>query len=204
MKKIILMALFIFCFSTPLHAANFVEVYRDDKYLLAIDTSSIEKRDGHIVAWTKYILRGEAKTKEEKRLKTKVDFLMQFSVYNPSKKQSKTLSWFYYSPNREVVDKGSISFSQYEDIIPGTLGELLYDLVTDYYNKTQANQTPPTPPNKVNWDNFMEAATVLACHNYLNIDPQYFDESNPDHILARNMAAIEIKERVEQLQRESK
>ncbi len=137
MKKIILMALFIFCFSTPLYAATFVEVYRDDKFLIALDTSSVEKRGDHVVAWTKCILRGEEKAKEEKRLKTKVEYYMEFRAYNPTLTQHQLLARLYYSPKNSVIDRYSQNFStyRYQDVVPDSIGELLYDLVIEYYNQ---------------------------------------------------------------------
>ena len=137
MKKIILMALFIFCFSTPLYAANFVEVYRDDNILIALDTSSIEKRDDYIVAWTKWIPRGETKTKHEKKLKTKISHYMEFTAYNLTLKQFQFLMRVYYSPKNSVIDSYSENFAmyRYKDVIPDSIGYLLYDLVIDYYNQ---------------------------------------------------------------------
>ena len=54
----------------------------------------------------------------------------------------------------------------------------------------------PTPT----FEQVAEAAKVLAAQNYLGISPEEFDEFDPKHAAARNMAMSEIRDRVLQIQ----
>lgn len=54
----------------------------------------------------------------------------------------------------------------------------------------------PTPT----FEQVTEAATILAAQNYLGISPEEFDEFDPKHAAARNMAISEIRDRVMQIQ----
>ncbi len=57
-------------------------------------------------------------------------------------------------------------------------------------------QVLPTPT----FEQVTEAATILAAQNYLGISPEEFDEFDPKHAAARNMAISEIRDRVLQIQ----
>lgn len=49
----------------------------------------------------------------------------------------------------------------------------------------------------VSWEQLMEASKVLAAKNYLGINPEEFDEFDPRHAAARNIAMQEIRDRAQ-------
>ena len=60
-----------------------------------------------------------------------------------------------------------------------------------------ARQQPAPPSAPVSWEQLGEAAKVLAAKNYLGINPEEFDEFDPRHAMARNMAMQEIRDRAQ-------
>lgn len=141
MKKIILLLLLILCLCAPADAVNFVEIGRDDNYLVYLDLDSIELRkaysDEYVVAWIKYIYRGDIAKNLSKEYKKDVGYLMAFEAYNKDYKQSQTLSETLYDKKGFAIVNDSQTFqkSKYEEIIPHTYGDLSYDLVMLYYNR---------------------------------------------------------------------
>lgn len=60
----------------------------------------------------------------------------------------------------------------------------------------------PTISTKEQWAQLADAAKALAAWNYLGISPDDFDEYDPNHTAARNMAMQEIRERAQVMYRE--
>ncbi len=58
-------------------------------------------------------------------------------------------------------------------------------------------QQPAQPSAPVSWEQLMEASKVLAARNYLGIKPEEFDEFDPRHAAARNIAMQEIRDRAQ-------
>lgn len=61
MRKFVASVFFLLLLSTSAFAANFVEIVHSEHYLIYVDTDSIALRGNHIVAWSKWIPRGEEK-----------------------------------------------------------------------------------------------------------------------------------------------
>lgn len=141
MKKTLLALLFILIVSLPVSAANFVELGRDEDYLIYVDINSIEERstygNNYIVAWVKWIPRGEALKELSAIFEPKsVDCFMSFYAYDKNHKRGQRLMYTLYDKKGNVIvsDSQAFSLGQYQEIIPGSYSELFYDMVMLHYN----------------------------------------------------------------------
>lgn len=141
MKKIVFMLLLILCMCLPAYAANFVEIRRDEDALVYADVDSIELRktynNEYVVAWFKWIPRSEVAKELFKEYKKTVDHEMQLYAFNKNVRQFQMLSRNIYNKKGNVINSGSWPFqiSEYEEIVPGTYSELMYDFAIYYYNR---------------------------------------------------------------------
>lgn len=141
MKRIALILFLLFSLCVPVYAANFVEIARDDRYLIYIDADSIELRktnnNEYIVAWIKWIYRGDSAKELSKEYKQKVDHKMSFLALNRDARQMQSLSDHLYDKKGNILEDGSWQFqsSEYSEVIPNSYGELIYDFIMFYYNK---------------------------------------------------------------------
>lgn len=62
-------------------------------------------------------------------------------------------------------------------------------------------QTPQTQPemSKESWARLKEVGKIVAAQRYLGIEPGAFDEYDPNHVAAQNMAMIELREQAQQM-----
>lgn len=141
MKKILLGTLLLFCFTLPAWSANFVEIARTKDWLTYVDVDSIglrsEANHKYVVAWCKIIPRGESEKQFVKNFKQPAGYFMELSAYNIEYKQEQVLSFVAYNEEGTVLENDSSIFfvSKYEEIIPGTLGEDIYNFVMSRYKK---------------------------------------------------------------------
>lgn len=65
--------------------------------------------------------------------------------------------------------------------------------------KVQQQQAPQAQAQQghITWEQYMEASKVLAAKNYLKIDVDDFDEFDPRHASARQMAMLEIRDQAQ-------
>lgn len=143
MKKIAFVLFFLFSLCMPVYAANFVEITRDDNYLVYIDVDSIASRTSYnheyVVAWSKWIPRGDEAKELSKEYKKPVNHEMSFIALNKNIKQIQTLSRHLYDKKGNIINGGSWPFqtSNYKEVIPDTYGETFYDFIMFYYNKNK-------------------------------------------------------------------
>lgn len=66
-------------------------------------------------------------------------YILVCDAHDKNKKQSQTLSDHAYDKNGEIIESASRAFqvSAYEAVVPGTIGEDMYDFVLSYYNKNK-------------------------------------------------------------------
>lgn len=140
MKKVLLCLVFILGFGLPAWAANFAEICRDENYLIYLDIDSISERTsyGHnyVVAWTKWIPRGDSHKELLRSYGIKsVGYIMQLFAFDQNMEKIQALSVNVYDKKGNVVDRysGQFSVGKYEEVVPQTYGELMYNLVIYTY-----------------------------------------------------------------------
>ena len=138
MKKLFVAVVLIIALASPSYAVNFVEIGRDSRYVVFIDTDSIARRDYignqyYIVAWVKRIPRGETAEERKKEYKADVDYEIDLFAINNDVKQFQVLSWLIYDKNGNALDQRTRKFSpiNYDEVTPGTLGELIYNTILE-------------------------------------------------------------------------
>lgn len=143
MKKVLLILLLLFCISVPACAVNFVKVSVDDRYLIYVDVDSIELRktnnNEYVLVWSEWIPMGDRANELFDEYKKTVEHDMVLWALNKNEKQMQMLSEITYDKKGNVIDSGSWLFqtSEYNEVVPNTHGEIIYDFVMDYYNKNE-------------------------------------------------------------------
>lgn len=113
------------------YAANFVEVYRDDRYLIFIDVSSLEDHGDYVTVWEKWIYRGRKLEEMKKKFGEKIAYDISLNAYKKNTKESQSLSCSTYDNNGIVLFNYNLTFSPYkfEPIFPESIGEFLWGRV---------------------------------------------------------------------------
>lgn len=152
MRKFVLSLLLLLCLAIPSQATNFIEVARDDNFLIYLDNDSIEDRGEYVVAWSKCIPRGEAKKRFDKEANANVSSILYFHAFNKKYKQEQTLSAIAYdSTGRNVLNENrKFSDSQYNEIAPTSHLNHLYGIVSLVNDVKQHNIT--LEELKVEWE----------------------------------------------------
>lgn len=129
MKKIILGLLLIFCVVSMASAANFVEIGRDENYLIYIDMDSLQNKGDYLTCWIKTIPRGKELEKLNKNSKNKLSFIMLFSAYKVNERQMQALAtYFYYEDSdHETILNRNLTINGWEEIIPQTYAEFIWE-----------------------------------------------------------------------------
>lgn len=133
MRRVILTLLLLLCLCVPAYAANWVEIYKDDNGVKYVDTDSIAQHTSpenheYVTVWNKSVTSiGE--------------LYFFFNAYNKEIKQMQMLSLYVYDEDGKLKATGAWTFevSKYQEIIPSTFSEKIYDFVMDYYNKNKCN-----------------------------------------------------------------
>lgn len=136
MKKILLIcAIALFCFTGISQAAsNFIEIARDDNYLVYLDADSLEDKGNYVLAWTKWIPRGEALKNEQETCRSKIDHSMILVAQNKKARQYQVLyRIFYYRSNVVSSEKIKFNSSNYSQIIPGSYAEFIWEATMKIY-----------------------------------------------------------------------
>ena len=132
MKKVIILILLLLSFASAANAANFMEIMRDDRFLIYIDTESIQDKDSYCSVWEKWIPRGKEATEIKKELKGDVDYWMRLTAHKKDAKESQTLAMYVYMKNgriKEFVSSNTPLSFKWKPIIPGSVAEEIYDLI---------------------------------------------------------------------------
>lgn len=130
-RKIILAFLLIFCFAYTASAANFVEIIRDDNFLIYIDVDSLQDKGDYLTCWTKWIPRGKELERYNKMTKKKVSHLMGFDAYKVNDHQSQRLAEYYYYKNGEHEKNfaWNLTSNGWEELVPQSYGEFIWGRV---------------------------------------------------------------------------
>jgi hypothetical protein len=130
-KRIILALLLVFCVASTASAANFVEICRDDYFLIYIDIDFLQPKGDYVTCWTKWIPRGKELEKVNKFFKKKVSHYMQFYAYKIYDRQSQELVKLVYFENGEFETflNRNLTINGWKEIIPQTYGEMIWELV---------------------------------------------------------------------------
>lgn len=138
MKKIATILFLLFCLCVPAYAVNFVSVTSYDGGLYYVDEDSIEQRktysDEYVVAWIKLVPLGDFAKEEAKEYKKPVDYELLLWAFNKDTKQMQSISYVIYDKKGTIIKNGSRPFNvnNYEEIIPGSVGEVVYNAVMNY------------------------------------------------------------------------
>jgi C-terminal processing protease CtpA/Prc len=144
-RKIILAFFLVVCLSVPARAARFVEIYGDNKRLMYVDVDSIEDRDEYLLVWVKSVFLGEEKEEMDRLFEDSMDYSLHSYALNKNLKQMQTLSSVIYNIKGVISWQTSDNFSRYnfDEIVPNSLGEVVYDSVIDYLDTGRLNSPPP-------------------------------------------------------------
>lgn len=143
MKKIALVLFLLFSLCEPAYAVNFVEVNRDNDYLIYLDVDSIELRTSYdneyVFVWTKWIPRGDRAKELSNVYKNPVDYEMNGIALNKNIKQIQPLFLVIFDKTGNVVDMSDWPFemSKYNEVIPDTYGGFIYNSAMNYYNQNK-------------------------------------------------------------------
>ncbi len=113
------------------YAENFVEVARDENFIVYIDLSSLKDQGEYVTVWEKWILRGKALEKEKKISGLEFAYHMFSYAYKTNIKESQIISRYDYDNDGMVLDSHNWTFSPYEfnPLVPGSIGEFLWERV---------------------------------------------------------------------------
>ena len=113
------------------YAANFVEIYRDDRYLISIDASSLKDHGDYVTAWEKKIYIGRKLEEVKKKYGEKTDYNMELWAYKTNAKEGQLLSWCVYGNDGVVLGSNNSTFSPYGfmPLPPESIGEILWESV---------------------------------------------------------------------------
>lgn len=131
MKKILCSFAFIILFTSTSFAANFVEIIRDENFLIFVDTESIQYKNSHYVAWSKWILRGENAKEAKKRYKKPVSHIMMLDAYKKESREVQLLASYTYATDGSILNSASreISVNKWDAVIPQSYGDVIYQAV---------------------------------------------------------------------------
>lgn len=129
------MVLILFAFVATSHAANFVEILRNEEYLVYIDIESMQDKSMYVSVWEKWIPRGRTAIEAKKAYKSDVDFYMNLCAYKKDSREWQPLAFYAYLKNGKIEQEVSAhepySF-KWEPIVPGSIGEDMYRLIMHY------------------------------------------------------------------------
>lgn len=138
MKKFFVLLGLLLFFVTPVFSATWVKV--DDKLYIDRDSISTYIDDKNIthkeqkIYWRKDLNDGSNVFRDaEKRYNKKIGYLMFQGIVNLSNKTSCSKTIIFYDIKGNVIDSYTFSDNllNWNRIVPDTLGEFLYSLVSD-------------------------------------------------------------------------
>lgn len=119
---------------TPLtgYASDFVEIINSPNYIIEIDVESYRYRDDYVTVWIKATLKNDNQKKISQKLNKEVGYILYHDAYLRNELKVKHLNTCIYSTDGELIynKANPIEKSKWEDIIPGSVGETIYELVT--------------------------------------------------------------------------
>jgi len=127
-KKIIMALLFIFCIASTANAANFVEIYRDNNYLVYLDLDSFQNKGDYATCWTKLIPMGKELERQNKAFNKNVSHFINFGAYKLNEHQLQFLSGYVYFENGAdlVLLHSDFSIYNWQEIVPESIGEYIW------------------------------------------------------------------------------
>lgn len=141
MKKIALVLLLLFYMCVPAYAVNFVEIGEGKLDIIYVDIDSVQTRDGYVVAWSKWIPKSGTSQHNKKVTHTLILY-----AFNMDYQQLQSLSEIDYDKNGNSLNTITKPFDpyRYDEVIPGSLGKVLYEsAMAAYREKIQPEPTPP-------------------------------------------------------------
>ena len=128
---IIMLCLSVLLQCSGAYAANFVEVLREDKYIIYLDISSLEDKGDYVTVWEKWVYRGGKLQEWKKKHGEKFAYDMILWAYKTNAKESQILSWYAYGNDGVVLDSNNGTFSPYSftPLPPNSIGESLWGRV---------------------------------------------------------------------------
>lgn len=131
MRKIILAFLLILCVASTSRAVDFVEIIKDDNFLIYIDADSMQKEGDYWTFWTKWIPRGEQLKLINKTKNKKVSHIMQFSAFKIKIPQRQLLAEYYYYKNGEYEKNFASEFiyNGWQEVPPESYAKLFWEII---------------------------------------------------------------------------
>lgn len=131
MKKLFCSLLLIAIFASVSPAANFVEVVRDENFLILIDAESIQDKGSYYVVWSKWIPRSKWARDAAGKYKKPVSHTMNFDAYKKDSKECQITASYVYDNDGGILDSGSseVYTNRWQPIVPQTYGDIVYQSV---------------------------------------------------------------------------
>lgn len=143
MKKIALVLFLLFCMCVPAYADNLVELFTGTKNIIYVDVDSIElrkdKNNEYVQVRTLWFPKGEQIEELFESYKKEVGYQVMIWALNTKARQWQSLSVIAFDTKNNMFDDDTRPFkvSQYDDVIPSSYSQYIYEPVMDYYNKTK-------------------------------------------------------------------
>lgn len=127
-RKMILVFLLMLCVATTASAANFVEIIRDDSFLVYLDLDSLQDKGDYLTCWTKWIPRGKEAQQYKNYYKKTVVHQMIISAYkkNTCQKQDIAIYTYFKEGNYSEDLVRNLTSEGWQDIIPQSYGESVW------------------------------------------------------------------------------
>lgn len=131
MKKIIMALLFIFCIASTANAANFVEIHRDDNFIIYLELDSFQNKGDYATCWTKLIPRGKFLERQNKLNKKNVSHFMRFDAYKLNEFQIQLLQAIVYFKDggNNTLYSSNLLANKWEEVVPGSIAEAVWKSV---------------------------------------------------------------------------
>ena len=118
----------------PGYCGEFMEIVRTDRWIISIDMTSMEERDGYFTAWARKVPLNENLEAFRKSFGPSYSYHMERRAYNrKSKGEDQLLDGIAYDGKGMVIDEVHFRFShdKYISSPPGSVAEFMWMKVMD-------------------------------------------------------------------------
>lgn len=118
------------------YSASFVEIYRDDGYLVLLDTSSLKDQGSYVTVWNKWVHRGKKLEQAKKDYGKTFSYAMELRAFKKDAKEGQLISLYLYSDDGAVLDSHTwpVSPYEYKPLVPNSIGEFIWERVMALIN----------------------------------------------------------------------
>lgn len=131
MKKLAIALTLVFLWTFPCWGSNFIEIYRDNNFLIYVDNDSVKDSGRFFSVWTKWILRGAA-LKDNRKYYKSMDYFLELTSYMRNERLTRLDDMVIYDKDRRVISNKH-NYSGWKNVVPQSVGEAVYDTLNLMY-----------------------------------------------------------------------